>query len=331
MTENLNLQRALLHKLSTTSTVELADKVKVQSITQDTENGGWPLVHLSDGRTVRARLLVSPPHLLFLFYSHSLHFQVGADGFNSPVRSYAGIKSYGWAYNTHAVVATLFHTPRSALEPPNTTAYQRFLPTGPIAFLPLSETASSMVWSTKPYLASALRTLEPSVLASMINVAFRLPEVSLRYLYARMIDAQKAGTTITLDELRDEIAFREQAHSIDSRSAYSSLSLPSEAAQGIPPDNADSVPPLVTSIQPGTVASFPLRYSHAEAYIGEGAGARTVLVGDAAHTTHPLAGQGLNAGLGDVESLAKCIENAVLKGGDIGKTNSHHSKCTSCH
>lgn len=64
MTENLNLQRALLHKLSRTPAVELVDQVKVQSITQDLENGGWPLVHLSNGRTIRARLLVCT-HYLF--------------------------------------------------------------------------------------------------------------------------------------------------------------------------------------------------------------------------------------------------------------------------
>ncbi len=58
MTENLNLQRALLHRLSSTPTVELVGNVKVQSIAQESENGGWPLVHLSDGRTIRARLLV---------------------------------------------------------------------------------------------------------------------------------------------------------------------------------------------------------------------------------------------------------------------------------
>jgi len=64
------------------------------------------------------------------------------------------------------------------------------------------------------------------------------------------------------------------------------------------------------------VASFPLKYSHANAYIGDGG--RTVLVGDAAHTVHPLAGQGLNAGLADVQVLAQTIEIALLQGGDIG-------------
>ncbi|KAL4252066.1 Ubiquinone biosynthesis monooxygenase COQ6, mitochondrial [Abortiporus biennis] len=307
LTENLNLQRALLHQLASNPSVELADKVKVESITreensEDSIGGGWPLVHLSDGRTIRARLLV------------------GADGFNSPVRKYAGIQSYGWAYDTHGVVGTLFHEPRGPYMPPNTIAYQRFLPTGPIAFLPLSETASSMVWSTKPYLASALKSLDPAVLACMINAAFRLPEVSVRYLHTRILEAAKAGTPLSLKQVREEIEFRERSHDISTRSAYSSLSLTNSS--GIPPEDADSLPPLVTGIQPGSVASFPLRFSHAESYIGEGAGSRTVLLGDAAHTTHPLAGQGLNMGLGDAESLSKCIHNAVLRGGDIGSYSS---------
>lgn len=60
LTENLNLQRALLRYLDNSETVELADQVKVQSIVrEEREGGGWPLVHLSDGRVLRARLLVS--------------------------------------------------------------------------------------------------------------------------------------------------------------------------------------------------------------------------------------------------------------------------------
>ncbi|OCH85256.1 ubiquinone biosynthesis hydrox, partial [Obba rivulosa] len=295
LTENLNLQRALLRNLASSTSIRLLDKVQVQLISrEETEGGGWPLVHLSDGRILRTRLLV------------------GADGPNSPVRAFAGIQSYGWAYDTHAVVATLDHAPRSPFEPPNTTAYQRFLPTGPIAFLPLSATVSSLVWSTTPALARRLVSAEPAALADMVNAAFRLPEVSMRYLHGRLLEAD---TPVSQAALREEIAFRERAHAIDPRSAFA---VTAGATQGVPPADADAVPPLVTSVQEGTVASFPLRYNHADAYIGEGAGARTVLVGDAAHTVHPLAGQGLNMGLADVEALARCIHEAVLRGGDIG-------------
>jgi ubiquinone biosynthesis monooxygenase Coq6 len=152
----------------------------------------------------------------------------------------------------------------------------------------------------------------------MINAAFRLPDVSIRYLHDRILESHKAEKPITAEEIKAEILWREQSHSIDGTSAYSSVSASASSSLGVPPSDAEMVPPIVTSIQPGTIASFPLRYNHTETYIGEGQGSRTVLVGDAAHTIHPLAGQGLNLGLGDVECLSRCIHDAVLRGGDIG-------------
>lgn len=60
LVENLNLQRALLRHISGMASVSILEKTKVQSIQKEERDGnGWPLVHLSDGRVLRARLLVS--------------------------------------------------------------------------------------------------------------------------------------------------------------------------------------------------------------------------------------------------------------------------------
>lgn len=55
---------------------------------------------------------------------------------------------------------------------------------------------------------------------------------------------------------------------------------------------------------------FPLRQRHAKAYITD----QALLLGDAAHTIHPLAGQGLNLGLNDVQALSRILKDAHDKG-----------------
>jgi 2-octaprenyl-6-methoxyphenol hydroxylase len=63
--------------------------------------------------------------------------------------------------------------------------------------------------------------------------------------------------------------------------------------------------------------AFPLSYFVARSFIAE----RMVLVGDAAHVIHPIAGQGLNLGLKDVAALAEVVVDAARLGIDLGQTD----------
>ena len=67
----------------------------------------------------------------------------------------------------------------------------------------------------------------------------------------------------------------------------------------------------------GTRFTYPLTLSVADQFIAD----RVALVGDAAHRVHPIAGQGLNAGLKDVAALAETLINAMRRGEDIGRTD----------
>jgi ubiquinone biosynthesis monooxygenase Coq6 len=298
MTENANLTKGLLDRIAELGAAEsLIGETSVKGIEngEDDPEGldlrSWPVLTLerkssTAPKTIAARLLV------------------GADGFNSPVRAFAGIASHGWDYQRHGVVATLRIQPPLdetddfdlfASEPlPNrATAYQRFLPAlgGPIAILPLPNNHASLVWSTTPTNATYLKSLPPAAQVSMINAALRLSQTDIKYMFTLPSSASSSS-----NKHEEELNWR---------------------LQHTPPPPISRQPPLITSIQSGTMASFPLRFRHASSLIAP----RVALIGDAAHTIHPMAGQGLNLGLADSHSLARTIQYAVERGMDIGDSN----------
>ena len=167
-----------------------------------------------DGSSIRAKLLVA------------------ADGANSRTRQLAGFETREWDYGHDAIVTTV----RTA-KPHQKTAWQRFISTGPLAFLPLAgdeeQRHCSVAWSVVTREAERLMCLTEEEFNEVLARAFE-------YKLGRIECSDKR--------------FR-----------------------------------------------VPLRQRHATEYFRGG----IVLVGDAAHTIHPLAGQGVNLGLLDVIALSE--------------------------
>ena len=81
---------------------------------------------------------------------------IGADGARSRLRELAGIGLAGRDYEQHALVATVEAEHGNAA-----TAWQRFMPSGPLALLPMQDALFSIVWSTSPAQAQELLELPP--------------------------------------------------------------------------------------------------------------------------------------------------------------------------
>ncbi|KAL9113404.1 MAG: hypothetical protein Q9227_002445 [Pyrenula ochraceoflavens] len=289
MVENANLTRALLTRLSELDDIQASifSNTTVTSIANgtDTPDGfnlsSWPTLSLSQKSSSDENPIRKRITARLL---------IGADGPSSPVRTYTSISSPGWDYSRHGIVATLKleQTPHHISSTPK-IAYQRFLPAlgGPIALLPLPPPYASLVWSTHPHHAAYLKSLPLDAFTTLLNAAFRLSPTDLSYLLS-------LPPTTTSTTYPSELAWR--------------LPHTPPTSPLFPP------PPPIASVLPGTPASFPLRFRHASTYISP----RTALLGDAAHSIHPLAGQGLNLGLADARALHATILDAVTEGADIG-------------
>jgi len=80
---------------------------------------------------------------------------VGADGAGSRVRRILGLRQQHFSYNQHGLVAVV-----GKQKPNPGVAWQRFLPGGPLAFLPLADGRSSIVWTRPSAEAERLLALD---------------------------------------------------------------------------------------------------------------------------------------------------------------------------
>lgn len=210
---------------------------------------------LSDGNSLYAKLVV------------------GADGGKSRVRELAGVKTTGWSYSQNAIICTVEHSVE------NHCAWQRFLPAGPIALLPIGDRFSNIVWTMSPEESSNRKSMSEDEFLNAVNQAL------------------------------------DNGYGPHPQSNF--LGYSGKASWELPPK-------VVKLVSDRMV--FPLSLLHANDYAAN----RVALIGDAAHTVHPLAGQGVNLGFGDALSLAKVIADGIAVGADIGEVSqvSLHFLCT---
>lgn len=93
---------------------------------------------------------------------------ISAEGGQSRLRDLAGIDTYGWSYQQTAVVAHV-----CTARPHQGAALQRFLPEGPLAFLPLADGRRSIVWSTSPTQAQALQAMDDDAFLLRLSEAMQ--------------------------------------------------------------------------------------------------------------------------------------------------------------
>lgn len=227
---------------------------------------------------------------------------VGADGSQSIVRRLAGITTWGWNYGVEGIVATVsLNNDSQQIELPDTsvrnnTAWQNYLSTGPLALLPLWDGYASIVWSVPTALAKQLKALTDEEFLTELNTALhKMPQSDQMFS-----SADSSG------ERSQIISFlRKELNSV-SNTLMASAHLMDPFV----------IPPEVKRICSKRM-SFPLAFQQAKEYVKP----RMALIGDAAHSIHPQAGQGLNLGLADAACLSSTIEKALSSGEDFGSFN----------
>ncbi len=220
MIEDRVIQKALFAEILANNRIDYKFDSKV---TEHYQQGSYISVRLDNGQKLRTKLVV------------------GADGRNSDIAKRAKIKKSGWRYKQNALVCAIEHEiDHKGL------AWQYFLPSGPLAILPMTGNRSSIVWTEKTKAADAINLLDDNQYMEILN--------------------SRLGNFLGKSKLI------------------------------------------------GGRHSFPLELRVADRFIDN----RLALIGDAAHSVHPIAGQGLNAGFKDVAVLAHVIQDSCQRGEDLG-------------
>lgn len=217
--ENNQLEQTLLDALKQQASSHLYTD-KVTQLNQDDEQ---TLLQLASGQLVQAKLLVV------------------ADGAESQLRNWLDIPLSFSDYGQKAIVAKI-----KTQQPHQGIARQVFTPSGPLAFLPLSEPDRvSIVWSQTNQVADDLMRLDDEAFNKKLAAAFDC-----------------ISGTVELESER---------------------------------------------------LAFPLKMRYAQSFMAGPA----VLIGDAAHTIHPLAGQGANLGILDALAIAENVIQSLNQTGQI--------------
>jgi 2-octaprenyl-3-methyl-6-methoxy-1,4-benzoquinol hydroxylase/2-octaprenylphenol hydroxylase len=151
--ENRLIQHALWQAAAADARVRIVCPAEVSDVENEIDGA---VVVLADGTRLRARVAIA------------------ADGAESPVRAKLGIACTERDYRQRAVVA---HVATARIH--EDTAWQRFLPTGPLAFLPLADGRSSIVWSLPDDEAARILALDETTFRIELGAAsdFRLGEI----------------------------------------------------------------------------------------------------------------------------------------------------------
>jgi 2-octaprenylphenol hydroxylase len=224
--ENRSIVSALLEKIVAAPDIKILSPASLHACTR--LDSSRLSMELESGESIEADLLVA------------------ADGAQSRVREMMAFATREWDYGHRAIVATI-----EVEHSHDVTAWQRFLPSGPLALLPLPGDQEhhycSIVWSLQEHLVDDLLAMDDAAFCAELERA-------------------------------------------------------SEARLG-------------AVLGCSRRFAFPLRQRHAVDYVQAG----VALVADAAHTIHPLAGQGINLGLQDVSVLAQELAAGRDRGAHPGE------------